>query len=187
MWKRSLILLLILLLAAACNDDMAVQAKCQPLGAIQNFKDGACAQSLPEDVIARDVLVGNDALTTGKVNNQFVTTIPIMLTDAVLERGQDRFNVFCQPCHGAAGYGDGITTHYGFPAPLSFHLDAIRSQPPGFFFDAITNGFGRMYPYASQLAVPDRWAIVAYIQALQLSQHAPLETLPQSDQEQLPK
>jgi mono/diheme cytochrome c family protein len=186
MWKRSVLLLLLLLLAA-CDNDMAVQAKCPPLGELQDFKDGACAQVPPEGVIARDADIDNDAPTTGKMNNQYVSTIPVPISQALLERGQNRYTIYCQPCHGAAGYGDGILTKYAFPAPTSFHTDALRSQPPGFFFDAITNGFGRMYPYASQLSEPDRWAIVAYIQALQLSQHAPVDTLPPSDQEQLPR
>lgn len=183
-----IVLLLILLSAAACSSDtMAVQAKCPPLGEIQDFKDGACAQPLPVGVVAADIVVDNDALTTGKNGDQFVMTIPIPLTEEVLNRGQDRYTIYCAVCHGQAGYGDGIATKYGFPAPLSYHLDAIRAEPPGFFFDAITNGFGRMYPYSSQLSEPDRWAIVAYIQALQLSQHAPARSLPTSDQEQLPK
>ncbi len=187
MWKRSLILLIILVLAAACDDDMAVQAKCQPLGEIQGFRDGSCAQPLPVGVVARDAVIGNDALMTGKVNNQLVTAIPIALTADVLKRGQERYTIYCAVCHGQAAYGDGILTQYGFPAPPSFQTDDSRTDPPGFFFDVITNGTGRMYPYASQLAVPDRWAIVAYIQALRLSQHAPADTLPQSDREQLPQ
>ena len=187
MWKRSLCLLALVLLVAACDDNMAHQAKCLPLGAIQDFKSGACAQALPEGVVARDAVVDNPALTTGKVNDQYVTTIPIPLTQAVLERGRDRYTIYCQPCHGAAAYGDGILTKYGFPAPPSFQTDDLRSDPPGFFFDVITNGQGEMYPYASQLAVPDRWAIVAYIRALQLSQHAPADALPAADREQLPQ
>jgi mono/diheme cytochrome c family protein len=186
MWKRSLILVLILLVAAACDNDMAVQAKCPPLGEIQDFKDGACAQPLPAGVVANDAVVDNDALTTGKINNQYMTAVPVPVSLALLERGQNRYTIYCAVCHGASGYGDGILTKYNFPAPPSFHTDALRSQPPGFFFDVITNGFGRMYPYASQLAEPDRWAIVVYIQALQLSQHAPADSLPPSDQEQLP-
>ncbi len=187
MWKRSLFLLIILLLVAACDDDMAVQPKCQTLGQIQDFKDGACAQVPPQGVVARDAVVDNDALTTGKVKGQFVTSFPIPITQAVLERGQNRYTIFCSVCHGQAGYGDGITTKYYFPAPPSFQTDDLRSDPLGFFFDVISNGTGRMYPYASQLAVPDRWAIVAYIRALQLSQHAPADSLPQSDREQLPQ
>jgi mono/diheme cytochrome c family protein len=182
-----LLVFLLLLLVAACDDDMAVQAKCPPLGAIEDFKNGACAQPLPDGVVAVDAVVDNSALTTGKNGDQFVTTIPIPLTDEVLKRGQDRYTIYCAVCHGQAGYGDGVLTKYEFPAPLSYHLDTIRSQPPGFFFDAITDGFGRMYPYASQLSETDRWAVVAYIQALQLSQHVSAGSLPTSDQEQLPQ
>ncbi len=184
---RVIAAVLMLVLVAACGDDMAVQAKCPPLGEIQGFKDGACAQPLPDGVVAANAVVDNDALTTGKVNGQYVTTIPIALSESVLQRGQNRFNVYCQPCHGAAGYGDGVLTKYEFPAPPSFHTDALRNEPVGFYFDVITNGFARMYPYATQLNEPDRWAVVAYIRALQLSQHTPAKSLPASDQEQLPQ
>ncbi|HVU12338.1 MAG TPA: cytochrome c [Phototrophicaceae bacterium] len=179
-------LALMMCVAACSSDTMAVQAKCSPLGEIQDFKDGACAQPLPNGVVAADTVVDNKALTTGKVNGQYVTTIPIALSEAMLQRGQNRFNVYCAPCHGAAGYGDGVLTRYQFPVPPSFHSDALRNEPVGFYFDVITNGYGRMYPYATQLGEPDRWAVIAYIRALQLSQHAPAKSLPPGDQEQLP-
>jgi len=180
-----LITLLLLFLVAACDDDMAVQAKCPPLGEIQDFKDGACAQPLPDGVIAANAVVNNNALTSGKVNGHYVTAIPIVLSADVLQRGQNRYTIYCAVCHGQAGYGDGIATKYEFPAPPSFHTDALRNQPVGFYFDVITSGYGKMYPYATQLNEPDRWAVVAYIRALQLSQHAPAKSLPTSDQEQL--
>src|SRR3954469_5195841 len=106
MWKRSLILVLILLVAAACDNDMAVQAKCPPLGEIQDFKDGACAQPLPAGVVANDAVVDNDALTTGKINNQYMTAVPVPVSLALLERGQNRYTIYCAVCHGASGYGD---------------------------------------------------------------------------------
>ena len=190
MWKHKgtvLALLALVLLASACANTMTDQVKCTTYGQIDGFQDGACAQPLADGVVAADAVVDNPALTTGIVNDQYVTDFPVPVTPDLLQRGQDLFNVYCQPCHGAAGYGDGVITQYYFPAPPSYHSAAVRRQPPGFFFNVITNGVGAMYSYAEQIAVPDRWAVVAYVQALQLSQHVPADTLPESDRGQLPQ
>ncbi len=186
MWKFKALLIVLLLTSAACGN-MADQPKCTALGQIPGFKNGACAQPLPQGVVARDTIVDNPALTTGKVGGQFVTTLPIPVSQDVLERGRDRFQIYCRPCHGAAGYGDGVVTNYGFPAPPSLHSDALRQFPPGAMFGIITSGAGSMPSYAQQIDVNDRWAIIAYVEALQLSQHATVDTLPQADKEQLPQ
>lgn len=110
---------------------------------------------------------------------------PLPVTRGLLVRGQERYNIFCTPCHGAAGHGDGMIVQRGFPAPPSFHLDRLRQAPDGYYYDVITNGFGRMYSYASRIAPEDRWAIAAYVRALQLSQHAPLQDLPPQEQSKL--
>jgi mono/diheme cytochrome c family protein len=107
------------------------------------------------------------------------------LTDEVLARGQQRFNIYCAPCHGYAGAGNGMVVQRGFPAPQTFHQDRLRTAPPGYFFQVMTNGFGRMPSYARQVAVDDRWAIAAYVRALQLSQAAPADELPAEDVQQL--
>ncbi len=185
--KISLALLLLLLVAGACSDTMADQAKCKTYGQIDGFKDGACAQPLPDGVVARDAVVDNPALTTGQSDNQYVSSIPVPVTSDLLQRGHDLFTIYCQPCHGAAGYGDGVIVQYGFPAPPSFHSDGVRAQPPGFFFNVISNGMGEMYSYGQEIAVPDRWAVVAYVEALQLSQHAPAADLSAADRGQLPQ
>src|ERR1044071_5000300 len=180
-------LLLFMLLVGACDGNMADQPKCQPLDQMNAFGKTNCAMALPEGAVSRDAVVDNPKFNSGISGGQPVTSIPSPITLAMMKRGQNRYTIYCRPCHGAAGYGDGIIVQYYFPAPQSFHTDALRNSTPGFFFDVITNGHGRMYSYASQIAVPDRWAIVAYIKALQMSQHAPLDTLSATDREQLPK
>ncbi len=184
-WLYGCLLVLLVVFAGACSDTMADQAKCKTYGQIDGFKDGACAQPLPDGVVARDAVVDNPALTTGQSGDQYVSSIPVPVTADLLQRGHDLFTIYCQPCHGAAGYGDGVIVQYGFPAPPSFHSDGVRAQPPGFFFNVISNGMGQMYSYGQEIAVPDRWAVVAYVEALQLSQHAPAADLSATDREQL--
>lgn len=110
---------------------------------------------------------------------------PLPRTLAVLERGQERFAIFCAPCHGLAGHGDGMVARRGFPNPPSYHIDRLRNAPDAHFFNVITNGYGAMYPYADRVPPNDRWAIVAYIRALQLSQHATLDAVPDEQRRQL--
>jgi mono/diheme cytochrome c family protein len=100
------------------------------------------------------------------------------VTDEVMARGQERFNVYCSPCHGQTGLGDGMVVQRGFRAPPSYHDERLRNSPPGYFFDVMTNGFGAMQDYAAQVSVSDRWAIAAYIRALQLSRHATVADVP---------
>lgn len=104
---------------------------------------------------------------------------PLPLTMAVLERGRERYEVYCAPCHSRVGDGDGYITRRGFPQPPSFHQDRLREAPDAHFYQVITGGYGAMYPYAGRVAPQDRWAIIHYIRALQLSQHAPLDQLPE--------
>ena len=104
---------------------------------------------------------------------------------AFLLRGQQRFNIYCSPCHGRTGYGDGMVVQRGFKAPPSYHIDRLRNQPSGYYFDVITNGYGTMVSYASRIPVDDRWAIVAYVRALQLSQNATVEDVPEAERAKL--
>ncbi|EKV31782.1 ABC-type Fe3+ transport system protein [Caenispirillum salinarum AK4] len=108
------------------------------------------------------------------------------MTPALLERGRERFNIYCAPCHGVAGHGSGLIVERGFPAPPSFHNDRLRDATPGHFLSVIENGFGVMYPYGDRVRPADRWAVVAYIRALQLSQHAQVSELPEPLRERLP-
>ncbi len=112
-------------------------------------------------------------------------SIPIPVNRALILRGQDRFNIYCSPCHGRLGNGDGMIVQRGFPKPQTYHSDRLRAMPDGYFYDVITNGFGRMYSYASRVVPEDRWAIVAYIRALQLSQHATLQDVPPQERNKI--
>lgn len=112
-------------------------------------------------------------------------SIPIPVTRELVKRGQDRFNIFCTPCHGRTGEGDGMIVQRGFPKPQTYHSDRLRGMPDGYFYDVISNGFGRMYSYASRIVPEDRWAIVAYIRALQLSQHASLQDVPSQERNKI--
>jgi mono/diheme cytochrome c family protein len=113
------------------------------------------------------------------------TTFPYPVTRSILERGHERYNIYCMPCHGLAGYGDGMIVQRGFSPPPSFHTDRLRQAPVGHFYDVITNGYGAMYSYASRVSPDDRWAIIAYIRALQLSQHATIADVPPEEQQKL--
>jgi mono/diheme cytochrome c family protein len=110
---------------------------------------------------------------------------PLPITAALLDRGRERFNIYCAPCHSMAGDGDGMIARRGFPSPPSYHTDRLRNAADSHFYQVITNGYGVMYPYADRIAPRDRWAIVAYIRALQLSQHAPASLLSADDREKL--
>jgi mono/diheme cytochrome c family protein len=128
--------------------------------------------------VARGQLRDDAALYTGKNGKAFLATFPMPVTLDVVKRGKQRFEIYCTPCHGFVGRGDGMIVKRGYKAPPSFHQDRLREQASGYFFDVITNGYGVMPDYAAQIPVPDRWAIVAYVRALQLSQHATLADVP---------
>jgi mono/diheme cytochrome c family protein len=123
----------------------------------------------------------NEALYTGQENGEFVETGPLPVTEALLDRGQEQYDIFCAPCHSPVGDGRGMIVQRGFPQPPSFHTEQLRQQPDGYYYNVITNGFGQMYSYASRIQPEDRWAIVAYVRALRLSQNFPAESLPESD------
>jgi len=166
--------LAVLLAAAAlgCRQDMFNQQKLRPLQASTFFADGRASRPLPEDTVARGHLRGNELLFTGRIGGVVADAFPFPITKEVLDRGEARFDIFCSPCHGRAGYGDGMIVQRGFKAPPSFHSDRLRQAPAGHFFDVMTNGFGVMYDYRGRVSAEDRWAIAAYVRALQLSQHA---------------
>ena len=130
------------------------------------------------DTVAHDQLRVDPILYTGQFNGEFAPTFPFTVTLEVLQRGQERYNIFCTPCHGRLGDGRGIMVDYGLKAPPSFHTPDMRAEPPGFYFDVISRGTRVMPSYASRIAPRDRWAIIAYIRALQLSQNADLSTVP---------
>jgi cytochrome c5 len=158
---------------------MANQPKVKPLAASTFFSDGRSARPLVEGTTARGHLRLDDHLYTGKVDGKLVNSLPFPVTAKLLERGHERFNITCAPCHDRAGTGDGMVVRRGYRKPPSFHLDRLRREVPlGHFFDVMTNGFAAMPDYSGQLTPEDRWAIVAYIRALQLSQDARAADVP---------
>jgi mono/diheme cytochrome c family protein len=168
---------LCLLVAGGCQK-MAGQPYYRPYEDSSFFADGTSARPIPDDTVARGNLRDDPVLFSGKSNGADVDQFPFPVDRQVLDRGRDRFSIFCAPCHGLSGYGDGMIVQRGFLPPPSFHTDRLRQAPVGHFFDVATNGFGAMPPYADQVPVRDRWAIVAYIRALQLSQDAGLDDVP---------
>jgi mono/diheme cytochrome c family protein len=162
---------------AGCRQDMQDQPKFIPLRPSSFFADGRSARPLVEGTVARGHLEANTAFYTGRINGQLVNAFPFPITRQVLERGQQRFNIYCSPCHDLLGYGNGMIVRRGFRQPPSIHIDRLRNERAGYFFDVITNGFGAMPDYAAQIEPRDRWAIVAYERALQLSQHASINEL----------
>lgn len=167
----------------ACNQKMGEQPAYRPYQTSDFFADSTSARPVPADTVARGHLQDDALLFTGKdANGQDSTQFPYPMTREILERGRDRFSIYCVPCHGPAGDGDGVVVQRGFNPPPSYHTDRLRQAPVGHFFDVVSNGFGAMPSYASQIPVADRWAIIAYIRALQLSQYAPLADVPPDGQ-----
>jgi hypothetical protein len=183
--KRAACLAACALLLAGCRQVMNTQPRYSPLQASDFFADGMSARRLVAGTVARGHLRIDEQLYTGKTGNRLADTFPFPVTREVLERGRERFNIFCTPCHGAPGNGDGVVVQRGFRTPPSYHLDRLREAPPGHFFDVITNGYGAMASYAVSVPPRDRWAIIAYIRALQLSQRAPLADVPPSERQKL--
>jgi cytochrome c553 len=169
-----------LLLAAgtACRQDMHDQPKIKAYREAEFFADRRGTRPIPENTVPRGFLNDDDHLFTGKVDGQFTDEFPFQVTREVLQRGQDRFAIYCTPCHGQTGMGNGMVVQRGFRPPPSFHTEQIRAQTVGYWYDVMTNGFGVMPPYRSQVAPEDRWAIAAYIRALQLSQRATTADVP---------
>lgn len=155
------------LLIAGCRQDMEDQPRYDPLEASNQFADGMSARTPVAGTVARDA-----DLTPSE-------GIPYPITIELLQRGRQRFDIFCSPCHGRTGDGHGMIVQRGFPAPPSYHQDALRKASDRHFYDVITNGYGAMYSYAARVPPQDRWAIVAYIRALQYSRDAPVAELPQ--------
>jgi mono/diheme cytochrome c family protein len=163
------------------------QPKLDPLEFSDFFSDGASARPIVAGTVARGTLNEDEAYDTGKVNGEAVTMFPFEITADVLSRGRERYEIYCSPCHSRTGYGDGMVVRRGYGRPPSLHTDALRMSPPGFFFDVITNGFGAMPDYRVEVPVRDRWAIAAYIRALQLSQRVNVAELSQEDRDALAK
>ncbi len=176
---RRLTVVMLVMTATACRNEMYDQAKVKPLSEGEFFANGQNARPIPPDTVARGFLREDKAMYAGLgPDGKFVKDLPLPLTRQLMERGHERFDIFCSPCHGKQGNGLGMIVERGFKQPNSFHPDRLREQPIGYFFDVMTHGFGAMQDYASQVPVADRWAIAAYIRALQLSQNATVDDVP---------
>ena len=175
------------LAAGGCRSDMQVQPRYDPLAPSTFFDDGRSVRPEVPDTVARGHLRIDQHFYTGKVNGAPVETFPFPITRQVLDRGRDRYNIYCTPCHDYTGSGRGMIVQRGFPPPPSYHIERLRQAPVGHFFDVITNGYGAMYSYAARVTPADRWAIVAYVRALQMSQHATLEDVPPEERARLLK
>jgi mono/diheme cytochrome c family protein len=149
-----------------------------PLEASSILPKGSSAQAIVPGTVARNHLNDNELLHAGKANGKPAETIPITIARADLDRGQQRFNIYCAPCHGRTGEGNGMVVQRGYKQAASYHTDRLRAMPMGYFFDVMTNGFGAMPDYKAQIAVEDRWRIAAYVRALQLSHHATAADVP---------
>jgi mono/diheme cytochrome c family protein len=172
LFKRFALTAAAILLCSACRNDMHNQPRYKPLAATDFFGDGRSARPAIEDTVARGQLRVDAARFTGKVNGKDVDFMPIQITKADVARGQERFNIYCSPCHGQLGNGHGMIVSRGLRQPPSYLDPRLVQAPIGHFFDVMTNGYGSMYSYASRVAVDDRWRIAAYIRALQMSQNA---------------
>jgi mono/diheme cytochrome c family protein len=170
--------LLAVLALAACRQDMHDQPRFKPLARSDFYSDLRSARPPVEGTVARGQLHEDSYFYTGKMGNAPGDYMPFAVNEEVLARGQERFNIYCSPCHSELGDGNGVIVQRGYRAPPSYHTERLRKAPLGYFFDVMTNGFGAMPDYASQISAQDRWNIVAYIRALQLSQNATAADLP---------
>ena len=177
--------LVMLVMLTACRRDMFHQPRGKPLGESDFFADGAASRPIPPHTVARGFLEDDDAFYKGMIGTNLVSEFPFPITRQVLERGQERFDIYCAVCHGRTGEGNGMIPQRGFPVPPSYHIDRLREAPVGHFYDVMTRGYGVMYSYASRVEPADRWAIAAYIRALQLSQNASLADATPAERKEL--
>jgi mono/diheme cytochrome c family protein len=173
----------VLLLVAAlgvvsCRQDMHDQPRYKPFSASDFFGDGRSERPLVAGTIARGHLRDDEHLYAGRVDGQHATTFPVAIDAGRMRRGQERFDIFCAPCHGRIGDGDGMIVRRGYRRPPSLHDDRLRQSPVGHYIDVMTNGFGAMPDYRVQVPAEDQWAITAYIRALQFSQRATAADVP---------
>jgi mono/diheme cytochrome c family protein len=170
---------------AGCRQDMHDAPRYDPYEASAVFPKGSSARPLVEGTVARSDVLDDDLLTTGKIDGQLADEFPFAITRADLDRGEQRFDIYCSPCHGRTGEGNGMVVQRGYRQPPSYHIDRLRQAPVGHFFDVMTNGFGVMPDYRTQVPTADRWRIAAYIRALQLSEHGAVADVPAADLQKL--
>jgi REP element-mobilizing transposase RayT/cytochrome c553 len=169
---QPILIALAILGLASCRPDMTNQPKAKALSESDFFSNGANARQPPTHTVPRGNAREDLGFFTGQTNGTYLTQLPVKLTRELMNRGRERFDAICAECHDRTGSGNGMVVQRGFPQPPSFHVDRLRNAPIGHFFDVITNGYGVMYSYATRVEPGDRWAIAAYIRALQLSHNA---------------
>ena len=177
--------LCLLVFASGCRQKMANQARYDPLEPSDFFSDGMSARPRVAGTVARGEMTNDPFFDSGKRGGQISDGFPMAVTLELINRGHDRFDIYCAQCHGRVGDGNGMIPARGYRRPPSFHTATLRTAPTGHFFDVMTNGFGAMPPYRNQLPPRDRWAIVAYIRALQLSQNATIADVPATERGKL--
>jgi mono/diheme cytochrome c family protein len=177
-FSRGIVLALAVIALSGCRQDMHDAPRYEAFEASDSFTDGRASRNPPAGTVARGWLREDEALHTGKVDGQFVEAIPFALSHDDLKRGQERYNIYCTPCHGRLGDGNGMVVTRGLRQAASYHVDRLREEPIGYFFDVATNGFGAMQGYAEQVPVRDRWLIASYIRVLQFSQNAKVDDVP---------
>lgn len=165
-----LVALVAVLAASGCRQQMAEQPRCEPLGASPLFADGKCARELVAGTVPREA--ARETAVDPKSDR-----LPVPVTAPLLARGRERYDIYCSPCHDRAGTGRGMIVRRGYSQPPSLHDDRLRAAPVGHLVDVMSRGWGAMPSYASQVALADRWAIAAWVRALQRSQHATLADL----------
>jgi cytochrome c553 len=173
------------LLLSGCRLDMHLQPKYLPYEPTDFFGDGRSERQPVPGTVARGQLRVDELFYSGTENGVEANRFPFPITRADLERGRERYNVYCTPCHDYTGSGQGMIVQRGFPQPPSYHITRLREMPVGHFFQVMTNGFGAMYSYAARIEPADRWRIAAYIRVLQLSQNATLQDVPESERPKL--
>jgi len=171
--------------ASACRQDMHDQPRAEPFEESDFFGDRRSVRPAVEGTIARGHLRLDEHFYTGKIDGALATTFPAAVTIEMLKRGQERYDIYCAPCHSKTGDGLGMIVQRGMRQPESFHSQRLLDVEVGHYFDVVTNGFGTMYSYEERIDPADRWAIAAYIRALQMSQGANLAELPDSDQQRI--
>ena len=184
--RRAAVALVALSGLAGCRMDMQDQPRYEVNSPSAFFADGRADRPLVKGVVARGSITDDPLVELGKTaDGAFATAVPMPVTRELLARGRERYDIYCTPCHARTGDGLGMVVQRGYKQPPSFHIERLRTAPPGYFYDTITSGFGVMPSYAAQVPVADRWAIAAYIGALQLSQHASLADVPADERSRL--
>ncbi len=173
------------LLGGCKTREMVSQPKHRPLSESSVFPDGRASRPLIKNTVAQGDLRLDDFYYQGKLNGQMANRFPMPVTENLIRRGKERYDIYCSVCHGRTGEGNGMIVQRGFKRPPSFHEDRLRQSPPGYFVDVINSGFGVMYSYGDRVPADDRWAITAYIRALQRSRQGHLADVPASEREAL--